>query len=346
MLSDHQREQTARSIIATQSLGGTIPWTAGGRWDPWDHLECAMALDAAGFHEQARAAFRHLEGTQRHDGAWACPIVGGDETDHVLDSNGASYLATGVWHHFLCTKNAGALHELWPAVERAVDFALGLQLPGGPILWARNLDGRAGDHAVLAGSSSIALSLRCALQICHELGEERPDWELSLVSLAAAIRGGDSAFADRSRYSMDWYYPVLSGALDSGVSRARLEQRWDAFVVDGLGARCVDDRPWITSAETAELAIASWTCGMEDEARALFGWVQYQRHTDGSYWTGATFFDGRHFPNERTNWSGAAMILADAVLSQRGAIAEIFRKTRKLPLASISSNLVELRARV
>lgn len=305
---------------------------AGSRWDPWDHVECAMALDVGGFHEQARAAFRHLVRTQRHDGAWACPIVGGDETDHVLDSNGATYLATGVWHHYLCTKDIGALHELWPAIERALDFALDLQLPGGPIVWARNLDGDAGDHALLAGSSAIVLSLRAALQIVHELGEERPDWELSLASLAAAIRRGDSAFADRSRYSMDWYYPVLSGVLDEEAARDRIEQRWDDFVVDGLGARCLDDRPWITSAETAELAIASSTCGMEDAARTLFGWIQSQRHSDGSYWTGATFPDGRHFPNERTSWSGAAMVLADGVLGGRVPIADIFTGRALAPL--------------
>jgi hypothetical protein len=233
-------------------------------------------------------------------------------------------MATGVWHHYLCTEDAGALHELWPAVERAIDFALDLQLPEGPILWSRALGGGAGDHALTAGSSSIAFSLRCALQLVHELGEERPDWELSLVALTAAIRRADPAFADRSRYSMDWYYPVLAGVLEAAPARARIQARWDAFVVDGLGARCVDDRPWITSAETAELAIALWSCEMEDEANALFDWVQYQRHTDGSYWTGATFPDGRHFPNERTNWSAAAILLADTVLSHTGPTAEMF----------------------
>ena len=324
MLTDRQREQTVRSIIHTQRADGTIPWTLGGRWDPWDHVECALALDACGFHAAARAAYRHLARTQRHDGAWACPIVGGDETDHVLDSNGATYIATGVWHHYLCTKDSGALHELWPAIERAIHFALDLQLPEGPIIWARSPDGSPGDHALLAGSSCMVTNLRNALEIAHTLGEERPDWELSLTSLVASIRRGDPAFADRSRYSMDWYYPVLSGVFGAEAARDRIDERWHDFVVDGLGARCVEDRPWITSAETAELAIALWTCDMASEAHELLEWIQYQRHTDGSYWTGATFPDGRHFPNERTNWSGAAMVIADSVLSERGPLTEMF----------------------
>ncbi|MEA2452070.1 MAG: hypothetical protein QOG04_780 [Actinomycetota bacterium] len=324
LLAEQQRSDTVGSIARAQTPDGTIPWVAGGNWDPWDHIECVLALDAGGLHDNARAGLRHLARTQRHDGAWACPIVGGDESTSVLDSNGASYIAFGTWHHFLCTRDTGALHELWPVVERAIEFTLDLQMPSGAIAWARNLDGDAGDHALLAGSSAIVMSLRAALQIVHTLGEERPDWELSLTSLVAAIERFDPDFADRSRYSMDWYYPVLSGVLTDEAARDRIEESWDTFVVDGLGARCVDDRPWITSAETAELTIALHVNGMQDRARTLFEWVQYQRDADGSYWTGATFPDGRHFPNERSTWSAAAIVLANDVLTERGPIAELF----------------------
>jgi len=318
------RVETARSIAAAQLPDGTIPWSPGDRWDPWDHVECALALDAAGLHDDARAAYRHLARAQRHDGAWACPIVGG-RTDHeVLDSNAASYIAVGVWHHFLCTGEEGALHELWPTVERGIAFALDLQLPGGAIGWARNLNGDAGDHALLASSSCIAISIRCGLKIAAEMGDEKPDWELSLEALTAAVAREGGSFADRSRYSMDWYYPVLSGALDPETARDRIARRWDDFVVEGLGARCVDDRPWITSAETAELAIALRLAGMSEEATEVLDWVQYLRHDDGSYWTGATYPDGRHFPHERSTWSGAANILAAQVLSGEGSLLEIF----------------------
>ena len=95
----------------------------------------------------------------------------------------------------------------------------------------------------------------------------------------------------------------------------------------------LDDRPWITSAETAEAAMALARCGMVEEAKALFEWVQYQRHLDGSYWTGATFPDGRHFPNERSTWSGAAIVLANDVITGRGPIAEIFGHRVTDPIA-------------
>jgi hypothetical protein len=332
MLTREQRVATASSIVAAQLADGTLPWTTGPRWDPWDHVECAMALDATGFHDAARRAFTHLARTQRHDGAWACPIVGGDETVEVLDSNAATYIATGAWHHYLCTDDDGALHGLWPVVERGIDFAVDLQMSDGAIAWARNLAGDAGDHALLAGCSCIAMNLRSALQMADAMGEDKPDWELALTSLVIALRKGDEGFAPRSRYSMDWYYPVLSGVLSGTAARERIESRWDDFVVAGLGARCVDDRPWITSAETAELTIALRHCGMDDTARELFDWIQYQRHDDGSYWTGATFPDGRHFPNERSNWSAAAVILANDVLEGTGAVSHIFSGAALAPL--------------
>lgn len=332
MLGDAARAQTVRSIAAAQTDRGVVPWVPGGKWDPWDHVECAMALDTGGLHAEALAAYRHLARTQRHDGAWACPIVGGDRSTEVLDSNAATYIATGAWHHYLCTHDEGALHELWPVVERGIDFTLDLQMPSGAIAWARNLKGEAGDHALLAGCSCIVINIRSALQVAHKLGETKPDWELSLSSLVDSIRDGDHLFADRSRYSMDWYYPLLSGVLEGNAVRARVAERWDTFVVEGLGARCVDDRPWITSAETAELCIALHTYGLTDEAASLFDWIQYQRLDDGSYWTGATFPDGRNFPNERTTWSAAAIVLANDVMTGRGPIAEIFSGEALAPL--------------
>lgn len=322
MLTPEQRAATVRSLVCAQESNGCIPWFPGGRWDPWDLVECAIALDASGEHAAARRAYRFLARRQRHDGAWACPIVGGRDDDEVLDSNGASYIAVGAWHHYLCTGDEGSLHEFWPVVERGIDFTIDLQLPWGTIAWARDLDGSPGDHALVTSSSCICISLRCALAMAEEMGTIRPDWELSLTQLQDAVRSGEH-FADRSRYSMDWYYPVLSSVLSDEDAGDRMASRWDDFVVEGLGARCVDDRPWITSAETAELAMALMMCGLEDAARDVFGWVQYLRAEDGSYWTGATFPDGRHFPNERSTWSAAATLLADDVLSSQGEFAGI-----------------------
>ena len=187
MLTPSQRAQTAEALAHVQRADGCIPWFPDGRWDPWDLVECALALDAWGRYEEAVRAFRFLAREQRHDGAWTCPIVGGREDEEVLDSNGATYLAVGAWHHFLCTGKESWLNEMWDAVARGVDFALDLQLPDGTIAWARNLEGEPGDHALLSSCSCIALSIRCAVAIATHLGDPRPDWELGLTSLEEAI---------------------------------------------------------------------------------------------------------------------------------------------------------------
>ena len=143
------------------------------------------------------------------------------------------------------------------------------------------LDGRG---ALLTGSSSIYSSLRCAIAAAEQLGRERPDWELSLGSLAIAIAHRPERFLDKDRWAMDWYYPILGGVLHGGAAEARIAAKWDTFVAPERGVRCVSDRPWVTAAETCELVMALDAIGLQDRAHLLFGWVQFLRHDDGSYW--------------------------------------------------------------
>jgi hypothetical protein len=61
---------------------------------------------------------------------------------------------------------------------------------------------------------------------------------------------------EKERWAMDWYYPILGGVVRGGAAEARLASKWDTFVADGRGVRCVSDQPWITAAETCELVMA------------------------------------------------------------------------------------------
>jgi hypothetical protein len=135
----------------------------------------------------------------------------------------------------------------------------------------------------------------------------------------------------KDRHSMDWYYPVLAGALRGPGATARIERRWEDFVVTGLGVRCVDDRPWVTGAETCELVMALDAVGYHRAAREQFTAMQHLREEDGSYWTGLVFADGKRWPEERTTWTGAAMILAADALSDTTPAGGLFRGD-ELPL--------------
>jgi hypothetical protein len=124
---------------------------------------------------------------------------------------------------------------------------------------------------------------------------------------------------------MDWYYPVLGGALRGEDADRRLASEWDTFVVPGLGVRCVSDEAWVTAAETCELVIALDACGMRDRALEVFASVQHLRHADGSYWTGWQFANQAPFPRERSSWTAAAVVLAADALAGFSGGAGIFR---------------------
>ena len=148
---------SARSIGALQLPNGMIPWFPGGHCDPWNHVETAMALDVAGFHDQAQLAYEWLLHSQRPDGSWHNYYMP-DATleDAKLDTNVCAYVGAGLWHHWLCTGDRAFVERLWPTVRRTLDWVLSLQLPHGPVLWAIEADGtRPWDYALLTGSSSI-----------------------------------------------------------------------------------------------------------------------------------------------------------------------------------------------
>ena len=89
--------------------------------------------------------------------------------------------------------------------------------------------------------------------LAEYVGEPQPDWELAADLLGHAVACHPEAFADKSRFSMDWYYPVLGGPLRGAAGRGAARGRLGDFVVPGLGVRCVSDEPWVTGAETCEL---------------------------------------------------------------------------------------------
>ena len=332
-----QVHRTAEAIAEWQLPNGMILWYPGGHADPWNHVEAAMALDLTGFRAEAERGYQWLADTQRHDGSWHQYYLADGIEQDKLDATTIAYVAAGVWQHWLVARDGGFVETMWPVVERVIDFVLDLQTPRGEILWARHADGTPWSFALLTGSSSMCHSLRCAIAIAELLGHERPDWELSAARLAWILRQhclghAPDAFAPKARWAMDWYYPVLGGVLTHDEARARIDERREAFVVEGRGVRCVNDRPWITAAETCEFVMAELVIGRRDRALELFRWAQDLRDTDGHYWTGVVFPEEVHFPaDERTTYTDAAVILAADALSRTSAASGLFIDHDALP---------------
>jgi len=325
LLSPADIRATALSIAAAQERCGAIPWFAGGHVDPWDHVECAMALSAGGLSAPAERGYDYLRRTQAPDGSWPAKVVEGRVVDALRETNQCAYIAVGVWHHLLVTGDDSFGWRMWPTVRRAIDFVVEHQTERGEIRWSVAPSGRAADEALLTGSSSTLQALRCALALADWVGDAQPEWELAAGRLAHVIGSHPEAFLDKARYSMDWYYPVLGGAVRGAAAREQLQARWDDFVVPGLGVRCVDDQPWVTGAETCELVLALDAVGDRDAALLLLTEIQHLREPDGSYWTGYQFRERINWPDEHSTWTAAAVVLAVDALSGTTGGSGIFR---------------------
>jgi hypothetical protein len=335
VLTGDQVRATITWIAAQQHPDGALPWSRGEQLDPWDSVEAAMALDVGGEHERAAAAYRWLARRQRPDGSWASEYREGAEVAAAAESNHAGYLAVGAWHTWLTTGDEELVDELWPVVRRGLDLVVRMQLPGGAVSWALRPDGTADDTALVTGNASLFQALRCGIALAALHGDVQPDWEVAVADLGTALRTRPGDFADRSRYSMDWYYPVLGGAVTGASASDRLAADWDRFVVPGLGVRCVADRPWVTGAETCELALALAVADQPDAALEQLTAMQHLRADDGSYWTGLVFSDGKRWPVEKTSWTAAAVVLAADALAGATPAAGLFPDPRALPAAGM-----------
>lgn len=206
-----------------------------------------------------------------------------------------------------------------------MDFAVSLQAPTGEIYWAKSPDLEIDPMALLTGSSSIFMSLKCAISIAGLLGKAKPEWKSALINLGEAIRDGYHLFnITKSRYSMDWFYPVLSGAVTGAAAQDRIDQQWKKFVVKGMGVLCVSDRPWVTIAETCELVIALAAMGSHEIAAIVFSWLIDRKFEDGSYWCGFTYPDMVIWPEDKISWTNGVFIMAADALYQITPAAEFF----------------------
>ncbi len=335
LLSRAEAERTTAVIASGQLADGMIPHFDGGTADPWNHVEAAMALALSGHKAEAEAAYQWLARKQRPDGSWHQYYSAAGVDQDKFDANTIAYVATGVWHHWLCYGEAGFLAEMWPVVQRALDFVLQLQTPRGEILWARHADGTPWPFALLTGSSSISHSLRCGLAVAQVLGQQKPGWELALARLVHTIvHHSHEAFAPKDRFAMDWYYPVLTGVLTGALARERLLERRKVFVHEGAGVLCVSNQDWVTTAETCECAMAYLVAGEQESALELFEWAQQLREPDGSYLTGRAFPEGVSYPGgECTTYSAAAVLLAADALSGESPASGLFVDIDALPAA-------------
>jgi hypothetical protein len=329
--------KSAEFISDQQCNNGAIPWFDGHFADPWDHIEAAMGLSVAGKLEQAKKAYTWLASVQEPDGSWFSEY----NKDHnglycadkstLKQTHHCAYIATGLWHYFLCTGDSEFIADLYPAVEKAFAFVLPLQTQHGEFNWAVGPDHVIHEDALVTACSSILKSLACAVLLATLVDKPAHRFMTShqqlKTTLAHKPERFDRTWPAKTRFSMDWFYPIFCGALSKEQSKLSIQNRWSEFVVDGKGCKCVNDEPWVTTAETCELIFALLTLGETQSAEQLFHpLLELQDYSDGGFWTGIVTRDNSLWPKEKTTWTAGALLLAADALFQFSRASHIFTR--------------------
>ena len=269
-LEPHRRRDRRRPAARRVDL----PWP-DGHTDPWDHVECAMALVLGGRLDEARAAYalaaraprpptaagrrpttQHAGARRRRSTSTSAP------TSPSACGSGGWSPATASLRRRRCGR----------VVRRALDLVVRHAGAGRP------------DLLVPAAADGTVDPRRAADRLLVDLPGAALRHRAGRAASASRSRSGSSppacsstpsphhpeAFLDKSRFSMDWYYPVLGGAVRGPAARrAARRATGTPSSCPASVLRCVSDRPWVTGAETAELALALAAVGEPDRARQL-----------------------------------------------------------------------------
>ena len=325
-------ENCAAYIKSLQLDSGAIPWFHQHTLDPWDHSEAIMALSVAGERDAVRSAFLWLATNQNSDGSWYAKYLGdADDKDldrYKIETNFVAYPATALWHAYLCSGDHTLIEHFFPVITRAIDYVVGKQSAEGDIQWACSEQESLPSDALLTACASILRSLESALKLAEKQKIEKPHWRSAYQQLAHALKNKpwrfDRTWDSKARFSMDWFYPVLSGVYSETEAKLRLAQSWQKFVVDEFGCRCVSDEDWITVAESCELVIALTASGARNTAAELLAKLLRWQDKDGGFWTGYQFRDQCIWPEEKTTWTAAAVVLACDAVYQVSPAAQLF----------------------
>ena len=200
-------------------------------------------------------------------------------------------------------------------MEKSANFVLSGQTSEGDILWAKDENDIWMDDSLITGCSSIYKSLRDFTVIAEILGKKKYRLNYELNSLKDALRNKpqrfDRSWKSKSRYSMDWYYPILCDIFNKEESKEIIKRKWKNFVIPGLGCKCVEEEPWVTIAESCELIMALNKIGELKLAKGIYKDIlKLVDEEDSLFWTGFVYKDKKYWPVEKPSWTAAAVILA------------------------------------
>ena len=316
-------------IKSTQLKSGAIPSDDNQNHDPWDHIESILGLNFSKELNSSKLAFKWLINNQNSDGSWFSKYDDETPIEKNKPTHFGPYIALAALHFYKIFDDKEYLRELWPSINSAVNFSINLQTANGTIPWSIDSDGLIEEDYLLTGSSSILKSIECAIAIAKILQDNRyiNKWTQSYRSLANAIKNPANKFdllKDRKSFSMDWYYPIISGCLNESEKLAYIDKIFKDFYVKDLGVKCVVHEPWITVAETSEFIISLVIAGRKKDAQKLLLDVLNISDETGIPYMGWQYEENIFWPNEKPSWTSSALIIAADTVFNFSNAANLF----------------------
>ena len=324
-------QNLGKYIKIIQHKSGAIPSNEDGSHDPWDHIESIMGLNFIKENESSKRAFNWLVKNQNEDGSWFAKYKHNIPVEKNKPTHFGPYISVAALHYYKIFNDKDFLEELWQTIESAINFSLNLQIKNGTIPWSINEHGEIENDFLLTGSSSILKSIECGLAISYILKKDNNTerWTKSYNLLSKALKNPNGKFdilKDRKRFSMDSYYPILSGCLNEDEIKSYIDKTFSCFYVNGIGIKCVKEEPWITVAETSEFIISLLIYGDVKKSKELLLDVINISDENKIPYMGWQYEENIFWPNEKPSWTAAALIIAaDSVLNFTDA-SDLFLK--------------------
>ena len=296
-------EPSKNWIIKNQSSSGAIFWDEKGKCDPWDHCECLIALAIYEEWEHFWRGVNWFFTNLNEDGLIYAEFQNEKPSKLHYESHHAPYIIIPLIQASLIDQEQDykkiLTNEQLLKLENIFEVLDDFKDEDGYFYWAKDSNGYS-DNSLITASMSIFLSL---------VGKDKsfPKFNTEMWQEKFNRDG-----VDRSRFSMDFYYPFLAGIKNN---KKEFLDLLDNYYVKGLGVKCVAEEPWVTIAESSECVISALIHDNENIAKQIFNDIQQFQNKDGIFPTGYQYDMEIFWPEENSTWTNAAVIIAAHALS-------------------------------
>ena len=285
-------------IILNQLEDGSILWDQRGKCDPWDHCECLIAL---AIYEEWDAFDKGVDwffNNINKDGLISPEFKNQQSVYNHFESHHAPYIVLPLMQAMLIKDEESFPKEYSPQINNIFDQLENFKDDDGYYYWAKDKKGLS-DNSLITATMSILLSLTARHERSFSIDTSKWDQKF------------DRDGTDRSRFSMDFYYPYLARVKNN---KQEFDKHLEEFYVKGLGVKCVKEEPWVTIAESSECVLAALVNGNVTSAENIFNDILQFQDSAGIFPTGYQYDLKIFWPEEKSTWTNAAVIIAGHAL--------------------------------